>query len=48
MIKGEGWKVYVGFSNGEHIWYGKALINDSNDVEIHRWDEAIAPEPVYQ
>ena len=48
VIKGEGWKVYVGFSNGEHIWYGKALINDSNDVEIHRWDEAIAPEPVYQ
>lgn len=48
VIKAEGWKVYVGFSNGEHIWYGKALINDNNEVEIHHWDEPIAPEPVYQ
>jgi hypothetical protein len=48
VIKAEGWKVYVGFLNGEHIWYGKALINDNNEVEIHRWDEAIASEPVYQ
>jgi hypothetical protein len=48
VIKAEGWKVYVGFINGEHIWYGKALINDNNEVEIHRWDEAIAPEPVYE
>jgi hypothetical protein len=48
VIKAEGWKVYVGFSDGSHVWYAKALINDNNEVEIHHWDEAIAPEPVYQ
>ena len=48
VIKAEGWKVYVGFINSEHIWYGKALINENNEVEIHRWDEAISPEPVYE
>ena len=48
IIKAEGWKVYVGFTNGEHIWYGKALINDRGDVEIHHWDEPDVPDPVYQ
>ncbi|GJM37977.1 MAG: hypothetical protein DHS20C19_13440 [Acidimicrobiales bacterium] len=48
IIQGEGWKVYVGFTNGEWIWYGKALINDFGEVELHFWDEAPPFEPIYQ
>ncbi len=43
-----GWKVYVGFSNGETVFFGKALINDYGEVEQHFWEEEIGPEPVYQ
>lgn len=46
--KAEGYKVWVRFTNGERNWYGKALINDHGRIETHFWDEAVAPQPVYQ
>ncbi len=50
IIKAQGWKVYVGFSNGSHIWYGKAFLNDAGRIEQLFWDEPIVAvaEPVYQ
>jgi len=48
VVKGEGWKVYVKFTNGEWNWFGKALINDHGDVETHFWDEEPPFEPIYQ
>ncbi|MDG2026866.1 MAG: hypothetical protein P8J50_07130 [Acidimicrobiales bacterium] len=48
IVKGEGWKVYVGSTNGEWVWYGKALINESGEVELHFWDEEPPFEPIYQ
>jgi hypothetical protein len=46
--KGEGWKVWVKFTDGSWNWYGKALINDFGDVEQYFWDEEAPPAPVYQ
>lgn len=46
--KGEGWKVWVKFTDGAWNWYGKALINDFGDVEQYFWDEEAPPAPVYQ
>ena len=46
--KNQGWKVYVGFSNGETVYFGKALINDNGEVEQHFWEENIGPVPTYQ
>lgn len=43
-----GWKVYVSFSDGETLSFGKAFINDSGAVEQHFWDENIGPQPTYQ
>jgi hypothetical protein len=48
IVKGEGWKVYVKFTDGEWNWFGKALINDNGEVEQHFWDEEPPFEPVYQ
>ena len=48
IIKAEGWKVYVAFTDGSWIWYGKALINDDGVIEQHFWDEQKLPDPVYQ
>ncbi|MEZ5245567.1 MAG: hypothetical protein R2707_10750 [Acidimicrobiales bacterium] len=48
VVQGEGWKVFVRFTNGEWVWYGKALINDAGEVEQHFWDEPPPFEPVYQ
>jgi hypothetical protein len=48
VVKGEGWKVYVKFTNGEWNWFGKALINDNGEVEQHFWDEEPPFEPIYQ
>ncbi|MEO0492671.1 MAG: hypothetical protein AAF081_04565 [Actinomycetota bacterium] len=44
----QGWKVYVGFFTDDHVYFGKALINDAGEVEQHFWDESLAPQPVYQ
>ncbi|MEM8706411.1 MAG: hypothetical protein AAGE98_08135 [Actinomycetota bacterium] len=44
----QGWKVYVGFFNADHVSFGKALINDAGEVEQHFWDESFGPQPVYQ
>ena len=46
--KSQGWKVYVGFSDGETVFFGKALINDNGEVEQHFWEENIGPTPTYQ
>lgn len=46
--QGEGWKVWVKFTNGEWNWYGKALINDHGEVEQHFWDEEPPFEPIHQ
>jgi hypothetical protein len=46
--KAEGWKVYVKFTNGDWVWYGKALINDNGEVEQHFWDEEPPFEPIFQ
>lgn len=43
-----GDRVYVGFYGSDHVWYGKALINDAGQVEQYLWDEALGPEPIYQ
>ncbi len=48
IVQGEGWRVYVKFTNGEWNWFGKALINDNGEVEQHFWDEQPAFEPIYQ
>jgi len=48
IVKGQGWKVYVGFFADGHVWYGKALINDQGEVEQHFWDEDLGPQPSYQ
>ena len=48
ILQGEGPKVSVRFTNGEWVWYGKALINDAGEVEQHFWDEAPPFEPIYQ
>ncbi len=48
IIKAEGWKVYVAFTNGEWIWYGKAFINDNGQIEQLFWDEQKLPDPIYQ
>jgi len=48
VVQGEGWKVWVRFTNGEWNWFGKALINDNGDVETHFWDEEPPFEPIYQ
>ncbi len=45
--KAQGWKVWVGFTDGETVFFGKALINDAGEVEQHFWQEDIGPEPVY-
>ena len=45
----EGWKVWVGFYAEGHVWFGKALVNDQGEVELHFWDEpTVEPEPTYQ
>ena len=44
----QGWKVYVGFYADDHVYYGKAFINDAGVVETHVWDEPLGPQPVYQ
>jgi hypothetical protein len=46
--KAEGSKVYVKFTNGDWVWYGKALINDNGEIEQHFWDEEPPFEPVFQ
>ena len=46
--KGEGWRVWVGFYAEGHVWFGKALVNDHGEVELHFWDEPVGPEPVLQ
>ena len=48
VIKAEGWKVYVAFTDGSWIWYGKAFINDHGQIEQLFWDEQKLPDPVYQ
>lgn len=48
VVQGEGWKVWVKFTNGERNWFGKALINDFGEVEQQFWEEEVAPEPVFQ
>ncbi len=48
VIKAEGWKVYVAFTDGSWIWYGKAFINDDGVIVQHFWDEQKLPDPVYQ
>ena len=31
------------------MWFGKALVNDQGEVELHFWDEpTVEPEPTYQ
>jgi len=46
--KAEVWKVYVKFTNGDWVWYGKTLINDNGEVEQHFWDEESPFEPIFQ
>jgi len=48
VIKAQGSKVYVGFFAENHVWYGKALITDHGEVELHFWDEEIGPQPWHQ
>lgn len=48
IVKNQGWKVYVGFFTDDHVWYGKALINDGGDVEEHFWDQSLGPQPTYE
>lgn len=48
VVKAEGWKVWVKFTNGEWNWFGKALINDHGEVEQYFWDEEPPFEPIYQ
>ena len=48
VVQGEGSKVFVRFTNGEWVWYGKALVNDAGEVEQHFWDEAPPFEPIHQ
>ncbi len=48
IVVAQGWKVYVAFTDGSWIWYGKALINDNGEIEQHFWDEQKLPDPIYQ
>ena len=51
VVKSQGWKVHVIFTNGEWDWHAKAFITESGEVEQHFWDEPRPqpePEPVYQ
>ncbi len=48
VVKAEGWKVHVAFTDGAWLWHGKAYIDDAGRVQQHFWDEAKIPDPVYQ
>lgn len=50
VVKAEGPKVWVTFTNGEWKWHGKAFIDEQGKTQIHIWDEPaeVVVEPVYQ